>query len=53
MTKTTKLEELEAKRQRCEVFSRIVGYLRPVQQWNPGKVSEYYMRTTYQVAGEH
>lgn len=32
-------------RQECEVYSRIVGYLRPVSQWNKGKVSEYEDRT--------
>ncbi|MBN2197929.1 hypothetical protein JW698_01930 [Candidatus Wolfebacteria bacterium] len=25
----------------CEVYSRIVGYLRPVSQWNEGKQQEY------------
>jgi len=25
----------------CEVYSRIVGYLRPVDQWNDGKQSEF------------
>ncbi|MEW5956035.1 MAG: anaerobic ribonucleoside-triphosphate reductase, partial [Candidatus Micrarchaeota archaeon] len=39
--------ELEAKRNRCEVYSRIVGYLRPVQQWNAGKQAEYKMRVPY------
>jgi ribonucleoside-triphosphate reductase len=34
-------------RTRCEVFSRIVGYLRPVSQWNEGKAAEYKMRTEY------
>lgn len=28
----------------CEVYSRIVGYLRPVQQWNKGKQTEFRMR---------
>ncbi len=28
----------------CEVYSRIVGYLRPVEQWNNGKRAEYNMR---------
>lgn len=28
-------------RQRCEVYSRVVGYIRPVDQWNPGKQSEF------------
>jgi len=31
----------------CEVFSRIVGYLRPVSQWNEGKKTEFKMRTTF------
>ena len=28
----------------CEVYSRVVGYLRPVSQWNEGKQAEYTMR---------
>jgi len=28
-------------RQACEVYSRVVGYIRPVDQWNPGKQSEF------------
>ena len=28
----------------CEVFSRIVGYYRPVQQWNKGKAEEFHQR---------
>lgn len=35
------------KRQPCEIFSRIVGYLRPVSQWNDGKQAEYFERKTY------
>lgn len=31
----------------CEVWSRIVGYLRPVVQWNAGKQAEFEMRKTY------
>ncbi len=34
-----------------EVYSRVVGYLRPVGQWNSGKQTEFGMRKTYQVAG--
>lgn len=30
-----------------EVFSRIVGYLRPVSQWNEGKKAEFGLRTTF------
>jgi hypothetical protein len=33
--------------QSCEVYSRIVGYLRPVQQWNEGKQEEYRKRKEY------
>lgn len=35
------------KRTKCEVYSRIVGYLRPVSQWNDGKTAEFYKRKTY------
>ena len=28
----------------CEVYSRIVGYLRPVQDWNSGKQQEFSER---------
>jgi ribonucleoside-triphosphate reductase len=31
----------------CEVYSRIVGYLRPVSQWNAGKQSEFRVRKTF------
>ncbi len=30
----------------CEVYSRVVGYLRPTQQWNQGKLAEFDMRET-------
>jgi len=32
---------------RCEVFSRVVGYHRPVQQWNLGKREEFKDRTAF------
>lgn len=34
---------------KCEVYSRIVGYLRPVKQWNKGKVNEFALRKVYKV----
>jgi ribonucleoside-triphosphate reductase len=43
MTKKQKV----VSRQRCEVYSRVVGYIRPVTQWNPGKQSEYCDRVTF------
>ena len=33
----------------CEVWSRITGYYRPVQNWNDGKVQEYKDRREYEV----
>lgn len=33
----------------CEVYSRVVGYLRPVQQWNDGKQLEYQKRKEYKI----
>jgi len=33
----------------CEVYSRVVGYLRPVDQWNEGKQQEFESRQTYSV----
>lgn len=33
----------------CEVYSRIVGYIRPVRQWHVGKKSEFDVRKTFQV----
>lgn len=33
--------------QDCEVYSRVVGYLRPVNQWNAGKVAEWNMRKEF------
>ncbi len=33
-----------------EVYSRVVGYLRPVNQWNSGKQTEFCMRKTFKVA---
>lgn len=33
-----------------EVYSRVVGYLRPVKQWNNGKQAEYSSRKTFKVA---
>ena len=45
----TKKRVTNKDRTQCEVFSRIVGYLRPVQNWNDGKVAEFAMRQEYKV----
>ena len=34
----------EEKRTRCEVWTRVMGYHRPVSGWNEGKKSEYRER---------
>ncbi|MBW2616769.1 MAG: ribonucleoside triphosphate reductase [Deltaproteobacteria bacterium] len=48
---------LNGEQERCsvcneetEVYSRVVGYLRPVKQWNNGKRAEFAMRKTFKVA---
>lgn len=35
--------------QPCEVYSRIVGYLRPIQQWNKAKFHEFFERKEYKL----
>ncbi len=37
------------KRTRCEVYSRVVGYMRPVSQWNTGKQIEFRDRKYYEI----
>jgi hypothetical protein len=34
----------------CEVVSRVVGYLRPIQNWNAAKRLEFYERKTYSMS---
>ena len=36
--------------QKAEVYSRITGYYRPVQNWNDGKLEEYKERKTYNIS---
>jgi len=33
----------------CEVFSRVVGYIRPVRQWNEGKKTEFETRVNFKI----
>ena len=35
---------------KAEIYSRITGYYRPVQNWNEGKTQEYKNRTTYELS---
>lgn len=34
----------DEERQPCEVWTRVMGYLRPVSEFNKGKKSEFYSR---------
>jgi hypothetical protein len=31
----------------CEIYSRIVGYMRPIRDWNTGKRQEFSERKSY------
>ena len=47
----TELEMFEIKneeRTRCEVWTRVMGYHRPVTSFNPGKQSEYIERRNFE-----
>lgn len=35
------------KRTKCEVYSRVVGYLRPISDWNEGKREEFKDRKNF------
>ena len=39
-----KAQKAAAKGTSCEVYSRVVGYLRPVMMWNKGKKEEFSLR---------
>ena len=38
---------------KTEVYSRITGYYRPVQNWNDGKAQEFKDRKTYDIGASH
>ena len=37
----------QEKRQRCEVWTRVMGYHRPVDSFNPGKQAEFAERKPF------
>ena len=41
------MENKELKRQECTIYSRVVGWMTPVKNFNPGKKSEWNDRKTY------
>ena len=38
-------------KEKCEVYSRVCGYFRPVANWNKGKKEEFKERKTFKVTG--
>ncbi len=45
-------ELLDEERQKCEVWTRVMGYYRPVCHFNPGKQSEFEERVTFEEDSE-
>ncbi len=41
--------ENSPKRTECEIFSRVVGYIRPTKGWNEGKQAEFEQRKVFEV----
>ncbi|DAC72358.1 MAG TPA: ribonucleoside triphosphate reductase [Thermoplasmata archaeon] len=39
--------QTQQKTTECEIYSRVVGYIRPVNQWNKGKQQEFLDRKTF------
>jgi len=36
--------------QKCEVYSRVCGYMRPVSTWNDAKQAEFRDRKTFEIS---
>jgi len=45
--KDTEIELEEGERTRCEIYTRVMGYHRPVEFWNPGKQQEHQDRVHF------
>jgi len=43
------MDDINKKRTKCEIYSRTVGYLRPVEQWNAGKQQEFKDRKMFKI----
>lgn len=46
-TSTATLELRDEERQPCEIWTRVMGYHRPVSSFNTGKKGEFYERTYF------
>jgi anaerobic ribonucleoside-triphosphate reductase len=47
MNKNEILAELNTKRQKCIVYTRVMGYHRPVESFNIGKTGEHKQRKQF------
>lgn len=45
---TAEIELNDEERTRCEVWTRVMGYHRPVSAWNPGKKAEHADRRYFE-----
>ena len=45
--KNEKIELKDSERQPCEVWTRVMGYHRPVSSFNTGKKGEFYERKCF------
>jgi anaerobic ribonucleoside-triphosphate reductase len=50
---TKLIKEVKMERTKCERYSRVVGYIRPVQQWNAGKQAEWEDRVLFKVGASN
>ena len=41
--------QIKRKKTKCEVYSRVNGYMRPVSSWNDAKRAEFHDRKTFKV----
>ena len=56
MNQTTNQSIPNNQRTRCEIWTRVMGYHRPIDTWNPGKQAEHQERryfTERAAAGGH
>ena len=47
MNREEMLEKLKEKRQKCTVYTRVMGYHRPVESFNIGKTGEHRQRKQF------
>jgi len=47
MTKKEILEKMQEKRQKCIVYTRVMGYHRPIESFNIGKTGEHKQRKQF------